>query len=60
MTKDAGVTPETFEAWVRAIVADEFELRKGLLEAAVKEMLDRHDQELVDRLNRQGAVLARI
>ena len=58
--KDPEVTPETFEAWVRTIVADELAKRAGVLQDAVKQMLDRHDEELLARLNRQSAVLARI
>ena len=58
--KDPEVTPETFETWVRTIVADELDKRAEILQDVVKQMLDRHDEELVARLNRQSAVLARI
>jgi hypothetical protein len=55
VAKKDQVTPETFETWVRAIVADEFEKRKSLLEEAVAKMLAEHDAQA-----RQNAVLARI
>jgi len=58
--KGSEITPETFETWVRTIVADELAKRAELLQDVVKQMLDRHDEELVARLNRQSAVLARI
>ena len=60
MKKGSEITPETFETWVRTIVADELAKRAELLQDVVKQMLDRHDEELVARLNRQSAVLARI
>lgn len=40
------VTPETFETWVRAIVADELDKRKDYLRGAVQEMLESQTREM--------------
>lgn len=44
------VTSETFEAWVRAIVADELDKRKDYLRGAVQEMLENQSREMSSAL----------